>query len=111
MSPDQDRPRDRCLVCGGAGRVWAASGGRHLLRCLTCRFAWVQEGVGRTSSGESIYESDEPIFFTDIQSDYYRDEATISAARAKLDWVRNFVAPGRALLDVGANLGHFIQQA
>ena len=111
MSSDRDRPLDRCLVCGGAGRPWTASRGRHLLRCRACRFAWVPQGVGRTSTGESIYESDEPIFFTDIQSDYYRDEATVDAARAKLDWVRSFVASGRMLLDVGANLGHFIQEA
>lgn len=122
MSPDRDRPSDppslserrltrRCLVCGGAGRLWTASRGRELLRCRTCRFAWVPQGVGRTSTGESIYESDEPIFFTDIQSDYYRDEASIDAARAKLDWVRRFVASGRALLDVGANLGLFLQEA
>src|SRR5258706_131654 len=30
MSPDQDRPRDRCLVCGGAGRVWTASRGHFI---------------------------------------------------------------------------------
>jgi SAM-dependent methyltransferase len=111
MSPDRDRPRDRCLVCGGAGELWTASRGRHLLRCRICRFAWVPQGVGLTSTGESIYESDEPIFFTAIQSDYYRDEATVDAARAKLQWVSRFVAPGSALLDVGANLGHFVQQA
>ena len=103
--------RDRCLICGGTGSLWTESRGRQLIRCGTCRFAWVPQGVGRTGTGESIYESDEPIFFTDIQSDYYRDEATVHAARAKLRWVTRFVAPGRALLDVGANLGHFIQQA
>jgi SAM-dependent methyltransferase len=71
----------------------------------------VPQGVGRTNTGESIYESDEPIFFTDVQSDYYRDDATVDAARAKLEWVTRFMPPGRSLLDVGANLGHFIQQA
>ncbi len=122
MSPDREHPRDppslselratrRCLVCGGVGTVWTESRARQLLRCSVCRFAWVPQGVGRTSTGESIYESTEPIFFTDIQSDYYRDEATIDAARAKLEWVSRFVAAGGALLDVGANLGHFIQQA
>ncbi len=107
MSPD----RERCLVCGGIGSLWTESRGRQLLRCVACRFAWVPQGVGRTNTGESIYESDEPIFFTDIQSDYYRDDATVDAARAKLEWVTRFVPPGRSLLDVGANLGHFLQQA
>ena len=111
MSPDRESPRDHCLICGGTGAVWTESRGRQLLRCAACRFAWVRQGVGRTATGESIYESDEPIFFTDIQSDYYRDEATVDAARAKLQWVSRFVPPGSAILDVGANLGHFIQQA
>lgn len=111
MSPDRESPRDHCLICGGAGALWTESRGRQLLRCAACRFAWVRQGVGRTATGESIYESDEPIFFTDIQSDYYRDEATVDAARAKLQWVSRFVPPGSAILDVGANLGHFIQQA
>jgi SAM-dependent methyltransferase len=91
--------------------LWTESRGRQLFRCVGCRFAWVPQGVGRTNTGESIYESDEPIFFTDIQSDYYRDEATVDAARAKLEWVTRFAEPGQSLLDVGANLGHFIQQA
>jgi SAM-dependent methyltransferase len=111
MCPDRDRPRDRCLVCGGHGTLWTESRGRQLLRCGRCRFAWVPQGVSRTATGESIYESDEPIFFTDVQADYYRDEVTSDAARAKLDWVRPFVDPGSALLDVGANLGHFLHEA
>jgi SAM-dependent methyltransferase len=111
MSPDRESPRDHCRICGRAGAVWTESRGRQLLRCVACRFAWVPQGVGRTATGESIYESDEPIFFTDIQSDYYRDEATVDAARAKLQWVSRFVPHGSAILDVGANLGHFIQQA
>jgi SAM-dependent methyltransferase len=103
--------RDRCLICGAPGSVWTQSRGRQLLRCGTCQFAWVPQGVGRTTTGQSIYESDEPIFFTDIQSDYYRDDATVDAAAAKLEWVSRFVPPGNTLLDVGANLGHFLQQA
>jgi SAM-dependent methyltransferase len=111
MPPERDRPRDRCLICGGAGVSWAERRGRQLLRCPACRFAWVPQGVARTSTGESIYESDQPIFFTDAQSDYYRDEATSDAARAKFEWVSRFVAEGGALLDVGANFGHFIREA
>ncbi len=69
------------------------------------------QGVSRTSTGESIYESDEPIFFTDVYKDYYQDAATVEAARDKLEWVSRFLPAGRALLDVGANLGHFIREA
>jgi SAM-dependent methyltransferase len=102
---------ERCLICGGTGRVWTRHQGRELLRCATCRFAWVAQGVARTQTGESIYECDEPVFFTEEQKDYYRDEVTSEAARAKLAWVARFVAPGRSLLDVGANFGHFLREA
>ena len=102
---------DRCLICEGTGDPWTESRGRQLLRCRACGFAWVPQGVARTDTGESIYESDEPIFFTDEQKDYYRDEVTVDAARAKLAWVARFVPPGSALLDVGANFGHFIREA
>jgi hypothetical protein len=67
--------------------------------------------VARTNTGESIYESNEPIFFTEEQRDYYRDDVTIDAARAKLEWVARFVPPGSTLLDVGANFGHFLREA
>ena len=91
--------------------MWTSNRERQLLRCVNCRFAWVPQGIARTESGESIYESDTPVFFTDEQKDYYRDEVTIEAARAKLDWVARFVTPGLPLLDVGANFGHFLREA
>jgi len=111
MSPDFEALRACCLICQSAGEVWTESRGRQLVRCVACGFAWVPQGVARTGSGESIYESDEPIFFTEEQKDYYRDEVTIDAARAKLEWVARFVPPGSSLLDVGANFGHFIREA
>jgi 2-polyprenyl-3-methyl-5-hydroxy-6-metoxy-1,4-benzoquinol methylase len=101
--------RGRCLVCGTDGKPWIEGRGRHLLRCRRCGFAWVAEGVARTETGESIYESDQPIFAT--ERDYYLDETAIDAARAKLDWIARFVRPRGALLDVGANYGHFLHQA
>lgn len=111
MRPEPGSRRDRCLICGGAGHAWTANRDRQLLRCEHCRFAWVPQGVARTESGQSIYESDEPVFFTEEQKDYYRDEVTIEAARAKLEWVGRFVGPGVPLLDVGANFGHFLREA
>ena len=76
---------DRCLVCGSEGRLWVHRRGRDLVRCRACGFAWIPQGVMRTASGSTIYEDDAPIFFSPEQSDYYRDESTIDAARAKLE--------------------------
>src|SRR5258705_8229087 len=101
--------RDRCLLCGGTGVLWTERRGRHLLRCTRCRFAWVAEGVARTGTGESIYESDQPIFGT--ERDYYLDDTAVEAARRKLEWITRFVPARAALLDVGANYGHFLKQA
>ena len=101
--------RDRCLICGSAGVPWTEGRGRQLLRCPSCGFAWIAQGLARTSTGESIYESDQPIFAT--ERDYYLDESAVEAARAKRDWVARFVPAGGALLDVGANYGHFLHQA
>ena len=111
MCPDHGRERDRCSICGGVGSIWTQNPHRQLLRCGSCGFAWVPQGVARTAAGQSIYEGDEPVFFTDAQRDYYRDEVTTEAARAKLAWVARFVPAGRALLDVGANFGHFLREA
>jgi SAM-dependent methyltransferase len=69
----------------------------------------VEQGVARTATGESIYETDAPIFAT--ERDYYLDDTAVEAAREKLDWVARFTSPGGTLLDVGANYGHFLAQA
>lgn len=96
-------------MCGGAASRWLESGSRELMRCADCRFAWVPDGVARTGTGESIYESDQPIFAT--EKDYYLDDTAVESARAKLRWVERFVHAGATLLDVGANYGHFLHQA
>lgn len=96
-------------MCGGPASLWVQRGDRELMRCRDCGFAWIPQGVARIGTGESIYESDEPIFAT--ERDYYLDETAIDSARAKLEWVARFVPQGGALLDVGANYGHFLQQA
>src|SRR4051812_27972306 len=103
-----ERGRERCLLCGGAALVWAERPGRQLLSCAACGFAWVPQGVALARDGATIYSSDQPIFFTDEQRDYYRDDVTIDAARAKVEWMRRFVPKGASLLDVGANFGHFL---
>jgi 2-polyprenyl-3-methyl-5-hydroxy-6-metoxy-1,4-benzoquinol methylase len=111
MCPDHGAGHDGCSICGGAGTIWTQNQDRQLLRCASCGFAWVPQGVARTATGQSIYEGDAPVFFTDDQRDYYRDEVTAEAARAKLAWVARYVPAGRTLLDVGANFGHFLREA
>jgi SAM-dependent methyltransferase len=109
MPRDALSGRDRCLICGGDGALWTSARRRHLLRCTRCGFAWVVEGVARTETGASIYESDQPIFAT--ERDYYLDEGAADAARVKLEWIARFVPPRSRVLDVGANYGHFLKQA
>jgi 2-polyprenyl-3-methyl-5-hydroxy-6-metoxy-1,4-benzoquinol methylase len=108
VSPATD---PRCLICGGTAAAWARSGSRVLVRCETCRFTWIPQGVKRGSDGRTIYESDTPVFAGDEQADYYRDEGAVEAASEKLAWVRRFVPRGAALLDVGANFGLFVTAA
>lgn len=100
-----------CPICGGAGRVWTRRFGRELRRCRSCGFAWVPEGLMLAPSGRSIYEDDTPIFMTDQQVDYYRDESTLDAAQDKLEWVRAHTRGAKTLLDVGANFGYFVKEA
>ena len=100
-----------CPLCGGASVGWTRRPGRELRRCRQCRFAWVPEGVMRTEKGTSIYEADTTLFVNEEQSDYYRDQSTIDAARAKLDWVTRLSRGSGSLLDVGANFGYFVREA
>jgi 2-polyprenyl-3-methyl-5-hydroxy-6-metoxy-1,4-benzoquinol methylase len=81
------------------------------LRCNGCRFAWIPQGVARRADGSSIYEGDTTLFVADEQSDYYRDESTVDAARDKVAWVARWTADGSRLLDVGANFGYFAREA
>ncbi len=111
MRPDHRPERSRCAICGGVGTIWTQYQDRQLLRCGSCGFAWIPQGVARTAAGQSIYEGDTPVFFNDEQSDYYRDEGTTEAARAKLAWVARYVPAGGGLLDVGANFGYFLREA
>lgn len=100
-----------CPLCAGHARAIARRGGRHLRRCSRCRFLWVPEGVKRSPSGASIYDDDAAVFFSEGSADYYLDETARDAAQAKLAWVAAHVPPPAALLDVGANVGHFASAA
>jgi SAM-dependent methyltransferase len=104
-------PAPACPICGTAAPIWIARDGRTLLRCASCPFAWMREGVMRTHEGQSIYEAAGDIFLDGSQADYYQDETTIDSARQKVRWVESFVPRGAALLDVGANIGLFVREA
>jgi SAM-dependent methyltransferase len=110
MKTPEERIRTSCEICNGHGNLWLERGHRRLLRCTTCGFTWVPDGVVHTPSGLSIYE-DEDLNFYAQYTDYYRDETAIDAARAKVDWVSRLVPPGVRLLDVGANVGAFVKCA
>jgi 2-polyprenyl-3-methyl-5-hydroxy-6-metoxy-1,4-benzoquinol methylase len=109
-SPPTHPLRTVCDVCHAPGQPWLSRQGRRLVRCSSCGFTWVPEGLLRTPRGLSIYEDDERNLFEE-QADYYRDASAADAARAKLAWVSRFVRPGARLLDVGANFGNFVRQA
>ena len=102
--------RERCDVCGTAGRLWFARGSRQLLRCPSCRFSWVPQGILLTRAGVSIYEDEAGELF-ERQADYYYDESAVDAAREKVAWVSRFVDGGARLLDAGANIGLFVAEA
>ena len=101
---------DTCDICGGRGRLWTRRRDRELLRCPGCGFAWVPQGVLRTTRGQSIYEDEAGELF-ETQADYYHDASAREAAAAKLEWVLEFSRPGGRLLDVGANAGDFVEEA
>jgi 2-polyprenyl-3-methyl-5-hydroxy-6-metoxy-1,4-benzoquinol methylase len=102
--------RQRCDVCGTAGHPWFARGSRQLLRCPSCRFSWVPEGILLTPAGVSIYEDDTGELF-ERQADYYYDETAVDAAADKVAWVSRFLQDGASLLDAGANIGLFVAEA
>ncbi len=100
-----------CPLCAGDSHLWAQRPGRELRRCGLCGFGWIREGLTRSANGRSIYEDDSSIFTDQEQSDYYRDDSALDAARDKLSWVAQHATPGERLLDVGANVGFFAREA
>lgn len=109
--PVYDTAAPPCPLCGSASRIWIRRFDRELAKCAKCAFAWVPAGVMRTPGGRSIYEDDSAFFMTEEQSDYYRDNSTLDAARDKMRWVASLSRRGGRLLDVGANFGFFAREA
>jgi len=100
-----------CLLCGAAARSWHTKAGRAITRCPDCHVIFVPEGLARTATGATIYESESPVFLADGNDEYYLDdESNLASAREKVAWIRRFVGGGR-LLDVGAGFGHFLKAA
>jgi len=101
----------RCPVCRGALRPWFEKMGRRVYKCPSCAHIAVPEGVVRRSDGLTIYESDDSIFESDGNQDYYFDQTNAAAASAKADYVARVCPLGGRLLDVGASYGHFLAAA
>ncbi len=95
-----------CPLCRASSRIWMQAGSRDLRRCDRCAFLWVPQGVVH-AAGVTIYEQDPPIFLQDGNADYYLDDSNLLNAEEKLAWVQRLAPAGGALLDVGANFGHF----
>jgi SAM-dependent methyltransferase len=104
-------PVPLCPLCGTATRLWFTKSDRRLMRCPDCALVVVPEGVARTSSGASIYEAEDNVFFTDGNEDYYLDETNFENCRLKLAWVERHLDAGSRLLDAGCNFGHFLREA
>jgi 2-polyprenyl-3-methyl-5-hydroxy-6-metoxy-1,4-benzoquinol methylase len=90
---------------------WVERMSRRVFRCRSCSHIAVPDGVVRRPDGLSIYESEDSIFESDGNQDYYFDDTNADAARAKLDYVSKRCEPGGRLLDVGASYGHFVATA
>lgn len=101
-----------CPLCLAASPPWFEKSGRKIARCPSCRTVFVPEGLARTASGATIYESENPVFLADGNDAYYLDdESSLASAREKVEWVRRRVTEGARLLDVGSGFGHFLQAA
>ncbi len=100
-----------CPLCGAAFRPWFVKHGRRLVACPGCRLVSVPDGVKLTEEGVSIYESEDNVFLQDGNAAYYLDETNLRSCAVKLGWVRGYLRDGAALLDVGANYGHFLRVA
>jgi 2-polyprenyl-3-methyl-5-hydroxy-6-metoxy-1,4-benzoquinol methylase len=105
-------PTAGCPLCGGAARPWFVKAGRPIARCASCRLVFVPEGLARTETGATIYESETPVFMADGNENYYLDdESNLASARDKVRWVRGSAERGARLLDVGSGFGHFLEAA
>jgi SAM-dependent methyltransferase len=100
-----------CPLCATPARPWLAKAERAVARCPACHVVFVPDGLARTGTGATIYESESPVFLADGNDEYYLDdESNLASAREKVTWIRGFVGGGR-LLDVGSGFGHFLQAA
>ena len=100
-----------CPICKASAHHWFKKYERSIVRCLNCGFIFVPEGLLLTDSGKTIYEDDENVFNQDGNADYYFDSGYNRSFREKYDWVRRYAPDSKYLLDVGANLGHFLKAA
>jgi hypothetical protein len=99
-------------LCGVAARSWFSKSGRTVARCPSCRVVFVPEGLARTATGTTIYESDTPVFLAEGNENYYfGDHRNLAGARDKLEWVRSFLPGGGPLLDIGSGFGYFLKAA
>ena len=100
-----------CPLCKGEAKHWLGRKDRDVLRCGSCGFLWVPQGLSVLESGMNIYEDPDPIFFREGNEQYYLDGLHEANFRSKLNWLSKFCEPNLTLLDVGANMGQFCSVA
>jgi hypothetical protein len=101
----------KCLCCGNTTLKVFSKLGRDYERCAACGMLQVPQGIQLTEEGLSIYESQDNVFNTEGNEDYYLDAGNLSSAALKVRWLRKFLPQGARVLDAGANYGHFLKAA
>jgi SAM-dependent methyltransferase len=104
-------PEAGCPLCGGPGEDWRQKAGYRVLRCGTCRNAFLPEDQIppdlETLYSREYFEGDQAAGYP-----HYLEDAPLLAKNfdRRLRWLARFCEPGR-LLDVGTAYGFFLERA
>lgn len=100
-----------CPLCGSVGKPWGEKDGYPLRECCGILLSWQFASVGEY---EAQYTG---AYHTTVQQQQgqppslTRDTEHLTAARCRLELLRQWVPPPATLLDVGCGAGSFVAQA